>query len=571
MRVVIGATLLGIAGLSLHTSGCGGSSDTLGFTNANGSGDETGSGTTAIGGGGTGGGTGTGGSGGQACVPVDEVCGNGLDDDCDGQVDEACGCQVGDTQTCYSGPAGTEGVGNCAAGMQGCDPATHTWGACSGDILPSSESCDEQDDDCDGETDEDIAPFVCGVGGCATVVEGCVDGEVPSCMPGLPSSEACDGIDNDCDGQTDESFPNQGSACASGVPGACAGGTLQCVAGAAACVPNLLPSSETCDGVDNDCDGTVDEDIPGTGGSCSTGYQGVCSAGAISCQGGTLDCFPITPASNELCDSLDNDCDGQIDESNAGGGGACVTGQPGVCSAGVQVCTGGALVCVPSTLGSPESCNGLDDDCDGQVDDGNPGAGPCGCGGTSQCVNGALVCGGWVTYLSEPFANNNAGWTLGTEWQIAPATVGPVWSCADPGTDTTATADNGVAGVIIGGCSTSSVNKIIHDYYYLTSPAFDTSAAPGVFLKFRRWLRSDFGSYMNNVIEVWNGSSWVLVWQSGAMSINDAVWQTINHNLSAYKNASMKIRWGFSVGSTYVANVGSWSIDDVLVTSALCP
>ncbi len=566
MRVVIGATVVALTGLAFQAVGCASNTDTSGFTGGTGNqGGENGTSTT---------GTGTGGSGGEACVPTDEVCGNGLDDDCDGQVDETCDCQAGDTQPCYSGPAGTEGVGKCAAGVQACDPSTHTWGACSGDVLPaSSEDCNAEDDDCDGEIDQGIAPILCGVGACAAMVAGCANGAVPTCVPGQPSVEICDGIDNDCDQLTDESFPNAGLACDSGIPGACAAGVYQCLVGVETCVQNLMPTNETCDGVDNDCDGTPDNNIPGTGGNCSTGYPGVCSAGTISCQNGSIDCYSITPASNEVCDGLDNDCDGQTDEGNPDGGAACMTGLPGVCAAGTEICTNGALLCTPNALGSPETCNGLDDNCDGQVDENNPGGGgACGCGGTNQCQNGSIVCaGGPVTYLYETFANNNAGWTLGTEWQIGPAVGGPAGNCADPATDTTPTADNGLAGVVIGGCSTSSVSKTVHGYYYLTSPVMNTAAAPGVFLKFRRILHSDYTPYMNNVIEVWNGSSWVLVWQSGATGIHDAAWQTINHDLSAYKNANMQIRWGFNIGSTGVFTEGSWSVDDVTVTSVACP
>ncbi|NUO50132.1 MAG: hypothetical protein HOV80_14860, partial [Polyangiaceae bacterium] len=57
----------------------------------------------------------------------------------------------------------------------------------------------------------------------------------------------------------------------------------------------------------------------------------------------------------------------------------------------------------------------------------------------------------------------------------------------------------------------------------------------------------------------------------GSTGIHDTSWQTITHDLTAYKNANMQIRWGFDVGSTGVFTEGSWSLDDIYVGSAACP
>jgi protein-arginine deiminase len=97
------------------------------------------------------------GSGFGACsgdvTPKSDVCGNGQDDDCDGQVDESCVCQPGSTKSCYSGPAGTAGVGVCKAGTQTCLGDGSGFGACSGEVLPSAEQCQTAaDEDCNGSS-----------------------------------------------------------------------------------------------------------------------------------------------------------------------------------------------------------------------------------------------------------------------------------------------------------------------------------------------------------------------------------------------------------------------------------
>jgi hypothetical protein len=73
-----------------------------------------------------------------------------------------------------------------------------------------------------------------------------------------------------------------------------------------------------CDGADNDCDGSVDEDIPSTPTTCGVG---ACAAtGTSSCVDGRLtdSCVAGTP-SPEVCDGVDNDCDGTVDGDSCGG------------------------------------------------------------------------------------------------------------------------------------------------------------------------------------------------------------------------------------------------------------
>jgi hypothetical protein len=72
----------------------------------------------------------------------------------------------------------------------------------------------------------------------------------------------------------------------------------------------------------------------------------------------------------EVCDGRDNDCDGDEDEGNPGGGADCSTGRPGICAAGTRRCEDGSLTCVAKAQPSMEACNGQDDNCDGETDEG---------------------------------------------------------------------------------------------------------------------------------------------------------------------------------------------------------
>jgi hypothetical protein len=162
--------------------------------------------------------------------------------------------------------------------------------------------------------------------------------------------------------------------------------------------------------------------------------------------------------------------------------------------------------------------------------------------------------------FSESFNNNSAGWTLDNEWEIgsASSSSGHQYGFADPNSDTTSGGNNGVAGVDIGG----NVNLSAHGMRYLTSPTIDTSKYnASLTLSFERWLNSDFPPYMENQIQVFDGSSWVTVW-SGAPT--DSSWQTPSYDVTAYANAAFRVRFGFSVGNLAYATSG-WNIDDVSI------
>jgi putative metal-binding protein len=145
-----------------------------------------------------------------------------------------------------------------------------------------------------------------------------------------PPGEVCDGIDNNCNSLIDEDFPNLGAACGAGVGQCRASGVYVCAAGGSTTQCNAVPGSpapETCDGLDNDCDGSTDEDFPNLGASCTAG-EGQCQrTGVFVCStgGSTTQCDAVqgNPV-QEICDGLDNDCDGSADEDGDGDGfGVC--------------------------------------------------------------------------------------------------------------------------------------------------------------------------------------------------------------------------------------------------------
>jgi formylglycine-generating enzyme required for sulfatase activity len=300
------------------------------------------------------------------------------------------GCTDGATRSCGIS------TGECELGMQTCQSGT--WGPCQGNVEPEAEVCDGRDNDCDGAIDNDPV----GEGdGCDTGLQGvcgqgaqvCKSGQLECEQVNTASPETCNGLDDDCNGQVDDDPAQVGQPCQTGEPGVCSDGEYACNSGQLACERLVEPSQEICDGLDNNCDGAIDEDFPDKGNACDTGLAGQCADGALACDGGAIECESINGPTGEVCDGVDNDCNGLVDDAADGrvltqtcGGASC----PGL---GVQHCIDGQWSACQE---GHEICDGSDTNCDTVVDNQTPCYRACPGGGaavgTLDCSGATPVC-----------------------------------------------------------------------------------------------------------------------------------------------------------------------------------
>jgi hypothetical protein len=363
-----------------------------------------------------------------------EIC-DGIDNDCDGWADDKdpdltgaptwYGDADGDTY------GGQQFTANACDAPQGYVDNSDDCNDLDADTYPDApETCDEEDNDCDGEVDEDVQNTYYadadgdGYGDSATTIEACTtptgyvwnedDCDDSSATTNPASYEVCDGVDNNCDGVTDEDSALDVATWYEDADGDGYGDSdstdLDCsqptgyVADDNDCddtSASIYPGAdEYCDNVDSDCDGTLDED---SALDASTWYADVdgdgygnASSSDVACDQPTgyvaddTDCDDTAastyPGATEYCDGDDDNCDGEIDEDTAVDATTWYADADsdsfGDSATTVDACSrptgyvAEGTDCDDSTgttyPGASESCDDVDADCDGSfVDSGD--------------------------------------------------------------------------------------------------------------------------------------------------------------------------------------------------------
>ncbi len=333
-----------------------------------------------------------------------ETC-NGLDDNCDGLTDDSSATG----QSTWYEDADRDGYGDSSATATACDAPRNyvaTTGDCDDrddDVNPAAaEICDNQDNDCDGQTDES--------GGTSTYY---ADSDGDGYGDAASSTVACSAPANyvsdntDCNDQDSSISPAGRDICGDSTDYNCDGATgnadgdgdgyvacQECNDNDAAVNPGAV---EVCNRVDDNCDGSTD---PDSAVDALTWYRDADRDGYGNAAGSDVDCYQpsgyvsdntdcndsdrrVSPAAVEICDNgVDNDCDGSADAADAVGAtswyadsdgdsyGDASVGQTACSAPGGYVadgtdCNDNSIAINPAAT---EACNGVDDNCDGSTD-----------------------------------------------------------------------------------------------------------------------------------------------------------------------------------------------------------
>jgi hypothetical protein len=349
-----------------------------------------------------------------------EIC-NGVDDNCNGTIDE--GVKI----TYYRDQDG-DGYGVTAMTILACSVPVG-YSSLSGDCNDNSTSvspgqvelaCNNIDDNCNGQIDENGTPTTWyqdldadTYGNPLVSVTACIkpngfvanntdcNDQTNAAYPG--KTEVCDGIDNDCDGLIDENLgityyrdqDGDGYGLATVTLVSCNGAPTGYVAISGDCNDgsnNVRPgATEICNSIDDNCNGQIDEnggtwytDADGDGYGAGVAITScIQPIGTVGVNGDCNDNIAtIKPGATELCDGIDNNCNGSIDEGlgityyrDADGDGYGATAITTVTCTGVPAgyvllsgdCNDAASQIRPNAT---EICNGVDDNCNGTIDEG---------------------------------------------------------------------------------------------------------------------------------------------------------------------------------------------------------